>query len=178
MNRTLALALGITLLLSGPHSMSAEGASRPTCKDAAPRQFDFWVGRWRVTEHGKLAGHNRIELILDGCALLENWTGAKGGEGKSLNFFDRDDGLWHQTWIDRSGGALFLSGKFEDGAMRMEGLRAATDKQPATRHRITWRALPDGGVRQLWESTPAGKEEWVTQFDGMYVREPAVPPAD
>jgi len=121
-----------------------------------------------VTEHGKLAGDNRIEPILDGCALLENWTGSKGGAGKSLNFFDREDGLWHQTWIDRSGGALFLAGKFENGAMRLEGERAATGEQPATRHRITWTPLPGGKVRQLWESVPAGKDQWNTQFDGLY----------
>jgi hypothetical protein len=62
--------------------MSAEEPLRSGCKDDASRQFDFWVGHWRVTEHGKLAGDNRIEPILDGCALLENWTGAKGGAGK------------------------------------------------------------------------------------------------
>jgi hypothetical protein len=173
MTRTFAFVLGVTLLLAGTQSMSADEKPPPGCKDAASRQFDFWIGQWRVTEKGNLAGHNRIERILDGCALLENWTGAKGGEGKSLNFFDRDDGLWHQTWIDRSGGALFLSGKFENGAMRMEGTQVATDKQPAARHRITWTALPDGSVRQLWESSPPGKEEWATQFDGLYVREKA-----
>ena len=171
MIRIFGLAVITTLLASGTRSMSAEEPLRSGCKDGASRQFDFWVGHWRVTEHGKLAGDNRVEPILDGCALLENWTGAKGGAGKSLNFFDRDDGLWHQTWIDRSGGALFLAGKFGNGAMRMEGERPATGKQPAVRHRITWTPLPGGKVRQLWESAPAGKDEWSTQFDGLY--EPA-----
>ena len=171
MIRIFGLAVITTLLASGTRSMSAEEPLRSGCKDGASRQFDFWVGHWRVTEHGKLAGDNRVEPILDGCALLENWTGAKGGAGKSLNFFDREDGLWHQTWIDRSGGALFLAGKFENGAMRLEGERAATSKQPATRHRITWTPLPGGKVRQLWESTAAGKDLWSTQFDGLY--EPA-----
>lgn len=171
MTRAFAFALGTALLLAGTHSMSAEAQTRPACKDATSRQFDFWVGKWRVMENGKLAGHNHIELILDGCALLENWSGAQGGAGKSLNFFDRDDGLWHQTWIDRSGGALQLSGKFENGAMRLQGERAATDKQPATRHRIIWTPLPGGKVRQLWESAPVGKDQWSTQFDGLY--EPA-----
>jgi len=168
MIRIFGLAVITTLLASGTRSMSAEEPLRSGCKDGASRQFDFWVGHWRVTEHGKLAGDNRVEPILDGCALLENWTGAKGGAGKSLNFFDREDGLWHQTWVDRSGGALFLAGKFENGAMRLEGERAATSKQPATRHRITWTPLPGGKVRQLWESTPAGKNLWSTQFDGLY----------
>ena len=144
MIRIFGLAVITTLLASGTRSMSAEEPLRSGCKDGASRQFDFWMGHWRVTEHGKLAGDNRVEPILDGCALLENWTGAKGGAGKSLNFFDREDGLWHQTWIDRSGGALFLAGKFENGAMRLEGERAATGEQPATRHRITWTPLPGG----------------------------------
>lgn len=143
----------------------------PACTGAQARQFDFWIGRWRVTENGKLAGHNHVERILGGCALLENWSGAKGGTGKSLNFFDRDDGLWHQTWIDGTGGALFLAGKFEEGAMRMEGERPAADGQPPTRHRITWTPLADGSVRQLWESTTVGKVEWAKQFDGVYVRD-------
>jgi hypothetical protein len=167
-NPLIILAAALTLARLAP----AAADPRPApCTQEQWRQFDFWVGQWSVTEHGKPAGTNHIERILDGCALLENWTGAQGGEGKSLNFFDRDDGLWHQTWIDRSGGALFLSGKFENGAMRLEGVRAASAKQPATRQRITWMALPDGGVRQLWESSAVAKEEWITQFDGLYVRE-------
>jgi hypothetical protein len=167
-NPLIIVAAALTLT----HLVPAAADSKPApCTQEQWRQFDFWVGQWSVTEQGKPAGTNHIERILDGCALLENWTGAQGGEGKSLNFFDRDDGLWHQTWIDRSGGALFLSGKFENGAMRMEGVRAASAKQPATRHRITWTALPDGSVRQLWESSAVAKEEWVTQFDGLYVRE-------
>ena len=171
MIRIFGLAVITALLASGTQSLSAEEPLGSGCKDGATRQFDFWVGHWRVTEHGKLAGDNRVEPILDGCALLENWTGAKGGAGKSLNFFDREDGLWHQTWIDRSGGALFLAGKFENGAMRLEGERAATGEQPATRHRITWTPLPGGKVRQLWESTAVAKDLWSTQFDGLY--EPA-----
>jgi hypothetical protein len=131
-------------------------------------QFDFWIGYWNVTEKGKAAGSSHIERILDGCALLENWSGVGGGEGKSLNFFDHADGLWHQTWIDRTGGALFLAGKFENGAMLLEGTRPATAKQPAVRNRITWTPLPGGKVRQLWESTATDKEEWVVQFDGLY----------
>jgi hypothetical protein len=141
------------------------------CTAAEMRQFDFWVGAWQVADRGKHAGHNRIELILGGCALLENWTGAEGGAGKSLNFFDAEDRRWHQAWVDGSGGALFLAGRFENGSMRLEGERAASGGTPATRHRITWTPLPDGRVRQLWESSPTGREEWAVQFDGLYSRE-------
>jgi hypothetical protein len=152
-------------------ALSSDEKPKAGCHDANARQFDFWIGRWQVSQAGKPAGINHIEKILDGCALLENWTGALGGTGKSLNFFDRDDGLWHQTWIDGSGGALQLSGRFENGAMRLAGERPPGADQPATRHRITWTPLPGGKLRQLWESTPSGMERWAVLFDGLY--EPA-----
>jgi hypothetical protein len=168
MNCNFAVAAGLALLASGTPVLGADEKPKPPCAADTMHQFDFWIGRWIVTEKGKAAGSSHIEQTLGGCALLENWTGAGGGEGKSLNFFDRADGLWHQTWIDRDGGALFLSGKFENGAMRLQGERPATAKQPALRHRITWTALPGGKVRQLWESSPPEKDEWTVQFDGIY----------
>jgi hypothetical protein len=149
------------------------GKPVPGCPDAQSRHFDFWIGDWQVTASGKAAGVNRIELILGGCALLENWTGASGFSGKSLNYFDRTDGRWHQLWIDGSGGVLNLAGGFENGAMRLEGTTPAVKKQPAQRHRIIWTPNADGTVRQLWESTPADKNEWKVQFDGVYARSAA-----
>jgi hypothetical protein len=168
MKLAISALLGAALLTTGTNSFSAGPAPPSPCASADAHQFDFWIGTWTVTEAGSPAGTNRIEQILDGCALLENWTGTEGSAGKSLNFFDHADGLWHQTWIDRTGGALFLSGKFENGAMRLMGERPATAKRPAMRHRITWTTLPGGQVRQLWESSPTPKEQWTVVFDGLY----------
>jgi hypothetical protein len=58
----------------------------------------------------------------------------------------------------------------ENNAMRLK-VSAPQATQPATRHRITWTPLAGGKVRQLWESTPVGKNEWTVQSDGLY--EPA-----
>ena len=168
MPRSFIALLGASFLACMASLVTADEKPKRGCSDAEARQFDFWIGHWAVTEKGKPAGTNAIERILDGCALLENWTGAQGGSGKSLNFFDRGDGKWHQTWVDGSGGALFLAGTFANGAMRMEGERPAADKQPASRHRITWTPLAGGTVRQLWESSPSDKEAWTVQFDGLY----------
>jgi hypothetical protein len=162
-------AISATLLACASGVASAGEKPEAACSDPVMHQFDFWIGHWQVTENGKPAGTNNIERILDGCALLENWVGAQGSAGKSLNFYDRADGLWHQTWVDRNGDALILAGKYSDGAMRLEGERPATKQQAAMRHRITWTALPGGNVRQLWESSPPGKDAWSVQFDGLYV---------
>jgi len=151
---------------------AAAGVATAAAAKCAPQsaQFDFWVGDWIVSEKGKPAGTNRIEKLLGGCALLENWQGASGLAGKSLNFYDAGDGKWHQTWIDASGNALFLAGGLINGSMRLEGVQPASSGQQALRHRITWTRLAGGAVRQLWEATPAGREEWTVQFEGLYER--------
>ena len=168
MRRVRALLLLSAVLMHIP----APAADAPPGKcSAESRQFDFWIGQWRVSQGGKLAGTNHIEKILGGCALMETWNGAKGGAGRSLNFYDRGDGRWHQTWIDATGGALFLTGAFSGGAMRLAGERPADGETPASRHRITWTPLAGGGVRQLWESQPLAGGDWTVLFDGLYERE-------
>ena len=98
-------------------AMGADVSAQPgPCTAPEHRQFDFWVGDWRVTTpDGKHAGDNRIEKILDGCALHESWTGATGGRGFSYNAYDRDRKVWHQTWVDKQGTLLLLDGTFTNG---------------------------------------------------------------
>jgi hypothetical protein len=141
----------------------------PGCPAEVRRQFDFWVGNWDVTVGGKPAGENRIERILEGCGLLENWSGAGGMSGKSLNFYDPDREQWHQTWVDDRGGSLGLDGAFVGGSMVLTG----TQKDQAgktTLNRITWTALPSGQVRQLWEASSDNGKSWTIAFDGLYTR--------
>ena len=46
----------------------------PACSSPEYRQFDFWLGEWDVsTPQGAPAGTNRVERILEGCALQEHW---------------------------------------------------------------------------------------------------------
>jgi len=67
MNRLL-ITLAAASALVGAIPASAQEKPAQGCKSAEARQFDFWIGEWRVTENGKLAGHNRIEPLLEGCA--------------------------------------------------------------------------------------------------------------
>lgn len=56
------------------------------CRDSAKAgQFDFWLGEWEVFVQGEKAGENKITKEIAGCALLEDWSGANGNRGKSLN---------------------------------------------------------------------------------------------
>jgi hypothetical protein len=144
--------------------------ARADCTAAERRQFDFWIGHWDVSVGGKPAGVNRIEKILNGCALLENWSGAGGMSGKSVNFYDPLRKQWHQTWVDDRGGSLALDGTFSGGSMVLSGTKQ-DQAGKTTLNRITWTALPSGQVRQLWETSGDGKS-WTVAFDGLYTRKP------
>jgi len=140
----------------------------PDCTGAEYRQFDFWIGSFEVRlPDGSVAGHNVIESALNGCLITEHWTGAGGSEGRSINFYDRDDKRWHQIWIDSQGGVLRLTGGIVDGSMVLEG--TTPDKGGNfQRQRIRWTPLSDGSVRQHWESSADDGATWTTVFDGTY----------
>jgi hypothetical protein len=155
--------------LSSSLAFAEAPAPRPNCAAPVRRQFDFWVGDWSVTMGGKPAGQNRVDRILGGCALLENWTGVGGMSGKSINFYDPAREQWHQTWVDDRGGSLALDGTFVSGSMVLSGKKQ--DKAgKTTLNRITWTPLPSGEVRQLWEASTDDGKSWTVAFDGLYTR--------
>ena len=175
-----ALALAIcaaTALLVGPAGAGGDSAQKPGAACDAPvrHQFDFWLGEWDVRDAaGKLVGRNRITRVEGGCALQEQWSGNGGVTGTSLNVFDVERNRWHQTWVDNTGGLLLLDGACVDGRMVLRGQAAAAPSAPTHQQRIAWQELPDGRVRQLWESSADGSA-WSIVFDGYYTRRPVAP---
>ncbi len=168
-------ALLLFLLQSGTPATAP--AVPPACSAAEYRQFDFWVGDWEVRDpQGRVVGHNRIAPVIAGCALREEWTSADGTNvGTSLNAYNQTDQRWHQSWVDNAGTRLDLVGALRAGAMVLEQ-REARDS-PGDVQRITWTPLPDGRVRQHWQSSKDGGTTWATAFDGTYARRPS-PPRD
>ena len=141
----------------------------PPCADTAHAQFDFWIGEWEVTTpDGKPAGTSRVEKILDGCVVFENWKSAAAGyEGKSFNTYDALSGKWNQVWVDTTGATLRFSGALTGNSMDMSGTQATTEG--TLLHRMSFTHNPDGTVTQLWRQSRDGKE-WETLFDGLYRR--------
>ena len=86
--------------------------------------------------------------------------------GSSFNWYAPAEDRWHQVWVDNSGTRLDLTGGLENGAMVMSGMRVAQGKSVADR--ITWTPNDDGTVRQLWDQTSDGGENWTIVFDGLY----------
>jgi len=165
----LAMALTTTMLGLALGAASQTPAPPKPCSAHEAHQFDFWLGDWDVfVPSGKLAGTNRIEPLY-GCVLHEHWKSASI-EGQSLNVFDPDRGVWHQTWIDSSAGLLVLEGAFRDGAMTMSDRHLPGKKDALQVNEITWTPNADGSVRQHWRVSSDGGKTWTTSFDGKYVK--------
>jgi hypothetical protein len=170
--RSLVVIAAATILVT-VSSVQAQTAAQgpPSCGAAEYRQFDFWVGTWEVENpQGQLVGTNSITRAFGGCVLVERWQSMTSAHaGSSHNIYDRVTGKWHQTWVDNSGLLLQLDGELKAGRMVLEGTRPRQDGS-MVRHRITWEPLPDGRVRQLWETSLDVGQSWNVAFDGLYVR--------
>lgn len=161
----------LVLAAAGPAAsvLQAQAAQpRPDCTAAEHRQFDFWAGEWDVTAGGQRAGSNVITIRQQGCLLHENWTGAGGSTGESLNFWDRSNRTWNQVWVDSNGLVLRLAGGFAENRMVLSG--ETRGPNGTALQKVTWFRNPDGTVRQLWESSRDGGTTWTPVFDGLYRR--------
>lgn len=137
-------------------------------------QFDFWVGDWRVVDpNGIFQGTNHIEKTQGGCLLMENWTGAGGTTGTSMNFYDMNAQEWVQVWIS-PGLQLEIRGGLQGDSMVLTGYVyyvGSGNRQP---FRGTWTPMEGGVVRQHFEESADGGKTWTTWFDGRYHRQQPV----
>jgi hypothetical protein len=144
---------------------AATVASAP-CSAAADHQFDFWVGNWTVTaKDGKPAGKDLVTRDYNGCVIIEHWRGAHGTNGEALNTYLPDSQQWQQSWADNTGLTLHLVGKLEGNTMVLSEKHVANGK--TTIDRVKWIPLPDGRVREYWQSSSDGVH-WQDVFDGYF----------
>ena len=145
----------------------ADVNARPCELLAEYQQFDFWVGAWDVMSAGQTAGENRIDKLVQGCMLVENWTSAGGGTGKSINYFDPGKRKWIQVWMDSGGGLIQVEGELVDGSMDFRGTHTYRDGR-VEQYRMKFTPLEDGNVRQFIEQSKDDGETWYVWFDGSY----------
>jgi len=145
------------------------GNDAPTAADPRFRSFDFWVGSWEArTADGVLQGHNRIELVLGGAAIVERWSGATGFCGTSLNRYDRHTDTWRQTWVDDQGDIV----EFVDGAARDGRVVFSAVDHAGGRRRLTFEDRGPDAFRQLSERSDDGGATWSVEYDFHYRRLP------
>ena len=170
--------LSIAFLLAFSAAAQAGGAQAP-CAGPEYRLLDFWTGRWDVklsppegqaqAGSAKTLGTNIIEKTLGGCAVLEHWSDAAGGSGKSLFYYHPAERVWKQVWVTDIGRVKekrAVAAPSPD-AVRFQGELRADDGSRIL-DRTTLTRLPGGRVRQLIEQSVDDGRAWKPTFDAIY----------
>jgi len=143
------------------------------CNSPESHQMDFWLGEWDaqyVMNGVKGVSHNRITKTLDGCAILEEFTGAPGIplEGRSYSVYDRNAGAWKQTWVDNQGGYLDFVGGLEEGNRVFA--RQFQRQGKTTMQRMLFRDVKPDAFKWLWQNSTDGGTTWNTAWEIDYRR--------
>ena len=152
---------------------AAQGLPTYGCDSPEAKQFDFWVGEWEASyvEDGRTAtSHNRITRILDGCGILEEFTGPPGTPllGRSVSTFDRITRKWKQAWIDNTATYLDFTGGFADGRMILSREAEAGGKRFL--QRMVWQDIQRDRFKWLWQRSDDSGRTWTTAWEIDYKR--------
>jgi ketosteroid isomerase-like protein len=161
---SLLLVLELSSLRSRAHPQFSISAS-PSCSAPEYRQFDFWLGDWAAFDMGgtEKNAHLRVNRILDGCVVHEDYQGADGHKGESFSIYDSSRKVWHQTWVTNRGELLVIEGKFQSGEMVLSG----SDLTPGGQKREVrgvWKPV-EGGVRETAVVSLDAGGAWQPWFD-------------
>lgn len=167
-------AISCALLLASPTFIPVNSALHPQSPKQSPciapeyHQFDFWLGDWDAFDIGSTQKNARLRVdrILEGCVIHEDYQGADGHKGESFSLYDASRKVWHQTWVTNRGELLIIEGTFQAGQRVLTGSDlTSTGRERGVRG--TWKPV-DGSVRETAvTSTDAGKT-WNSWFDIVF----------
>lgn len=135
--------------------------------DQPERQFDFWLGEWDLTwgEDGKATNH--VLRVMNKEIIQENFT-APELQGMSVSAYDRERGVWCQTWVDSTGAYLDFTGIFEDGKMIL--VRDAIVRGETCKQRMVWFNIEANHFDWNWERSDDYGTTWCTLWEIKYKR--------
>ena len=164
----------VLLLLFLALPAAARGQQGAGCEtDSTYSALDFWLGEWDVFVGDQQVGTNRITRIMKGCAVVEEWRDAEGGEGRSLFYVEPGTHRWKQVWVTDDAGHVggtkekHLIARLPDGGTRFQGELPLPDGRLIL-DRTTLTPIRPGEVRQLIETSRDGGTTWRAGFDARY----------
>ena len=131
------------------------------------KQFDFWLGEWDVTwgDDGKATNH--VLRIMNDHIIQENFSSTEL-KGMSVSSYDRERGVWCQTWVDNNGTYLDFTGKFEDGKMTL--VRDAIVRGEKCKQRMVWYNIESNQFDWNWERSDDHGKTWNVLWEIKYKR--------
>ena len=149
-------------------SLVAESPTSAACSASVYHEFDFWIGDWNAFDIGATTkdARVRVDRILDGCVIHEDYQSVEGHKGESFSIYDASRKVWHQSWVTNRGQLLIIEGNLREGAMVLAGVDRTTSGNE--RHvRGIWKPV-DGGVRETAFTSMDGGKTWKPWFDLMF----------
>lgn len=143
----------------------AENQKPGPCSAPEYHQFDFWIGDWDAFEAGSPSpdARTKVDRILDGCVLHEDYQDTGGHKGQSFTIYDATRKVWHQTWVTNRGELLMIEGKLEGDAIVLSGADHTADGKER-KVRGTWKPV-SAGVREFASRSLDDGKTWLPWFD-------------
>jgi ketosteroid isomerase-like protein len=161
------LCMLVGLRPSAGDAAQASPLAKPApCAALEFHQFDFWAGDWDVFEVDNPAtqvARVKVDRILDGCVLREDYQDTSGHEGQSFSIYDAGLKQWHQSWVTNRGQLLLLNG----GLHGDEVVLGATEHMADGKSKLirgTWKSV-NGGVRETALTSLDDGKTWKPWFD-------------
>lgn len=161
-------AIGVAITTS---AAASGDTSKPTklCTDALHRQFDFFAGDWDAYDAdtpNKVIARNKVNVMLDGCVVHEDYQQNDGLHGESYSLYDAARDVWHQSWVTNRGELLLLDGGMKDGRMIFTGPQKTRDGKPSLLRGVWY--VQNDGVRETATRSIDGGKTWQPVFDIVF----------
>lgn len=148
--------------------LGAKSITSAPCAGLGYHEFDFWIGDWDAFDFGTSTkdARVRVDRILDGCVIHEDYQSVDGHKGESFSIYDASRKVWHQTWVTNRGQLLIIEGNVQDATMVLAGIDRTTSGDERDVRGI-WKPV-DGGVRETAFTSTDGGKTWKPWFDLMF----------
>ncbi|MEZ4810667.1 MAG: hypothetical protein R2819_09930 [Allomuricauda sp.] len=140
--------------------------------------LDFWVGDWEASwDNGDgTIGHgtNKIERILDGTVIRENFEildgQNKGFKGTSISVYQARAKKWRQSWADNQGGFFCFNGDLEGDRKTFQTEIFETKDGKKVTQRMVFHNITEDSMIWDWELSNDSGETWTLNWQINYKR--------
>lgn len=168
----IALFIALACVASASTTRAATDGSlskaAPACSAPEYRQFDFFAGDWDTYDAGapgKIIAHNKVDVMLGGCVVHEDYRQHDGLHGESYSLYVAARGVWHQSWVTNRGELLLLSGGMHGDRMILTGTQTK-DGKPTLLRGVWYRQ--GANVRETATRSNDGGITWTPVFDIVF----------
>lgn len=164
------ILLLLTLACAPARAQDGRVEAVAACDSRAHRALDGRIGTWyQTTPDDRLLGETEVRAILRGCALWQDWHGASGGEGVSLNAYDAEAETWRHMWVNSSAIVLLAEGwTRDDETMSWRVSHISIPKEEDELERWVW-SLREPIFNRV-EASEDGGDTWNVVFDDRFHR--------